>query len=415
MEKEGHNPFVRAQVFVRKGPGAIHGIDEAVAIFDKYSNLVANGGRVYALEEGDAYDSKDTVMVIEARVQDIVELETIYLGVIAAETTKANDGVEQVNLEEVEARTRKVVDLLGGRPLTYFGPRHWRYDEDADIAQATFRGGAVATSSDIGAERNGTVGVGTIPHALENIYAALHGKENAVVEATLAFDRIIDPSVPRIALVDYNNKEVTDSVAVAQALEGRLSAVRIDTCGENLAEGAFARETDIPSDHPLALFTKYISEEDKKYWFGTGVTVSGVFAVRRALDAAGFEDVEIGLTSGFGNAEKVAAFRRAEALLQVKLFDFIGAGGFYKPCRASTMDIVAVADDLSGLDANPVSKVGRSYRPNPELRLVLERSRYHACKAGREDRECFLTTAAEPATHGVWFFEWKSGSPRWKL
>ncbi|MCB0318500.1 MAG: hypothetical protein KDD56_07060 [Bdellovibrionales bacterium] len=371
LKAEGLNPIVRAQVFIRKGPGTIHGIEEAVAIIDKYSDFIKNGGRIYSLKEGSSYEAGDTVMVLEGRVQDIVELETMYLGVIAAETTKINDGVDRVNLDQVEKSTKAIIEMIGGRSLLYFGARHWHYSEDADIADAAYKGGAGSAATDIGAARRGQLGVGTIPHALENIYAAVHGKDRAVVEATLAFDRVIDPSVPRIALIDYNNHEVEDSIATADALKGRLHGVRVDTCGENIAQGAFASEELVPENHPLKEFIKYIPEEDKKFWFGNGVSISGVFALRKALDDAGHKDVRIFLSSGFGKIEKVKAFLRAEALLQTKLFDSLGVGSLYKPCRTTTMDIVAVADSLEGLDDSPMSKVGRAYRPNARLKLAL--------------------------------------------
>ena len=194
--------------------------------------------------------------------------------------------------------------------------------------------------------------MGTIPHALETVYAWLYGYENAVVESTKAFNRVIDKAVPRIALIDYANKEVDDSVRTADALEGRLYGVRIDTCGENVMQGASANG----------------NHKDAKYWFGAGVTVSGVYAVRKALDEAGHEDVKIILSSGFGEPEKVRAFVKAEKELGIKLFDALGVGGVF-PARMSTMDIVAVGEDRYNL--KPMAKVGRGYHPNKRLELVL--------------------------------------------
>jgi len=55
------------------------------------------------LNEGAHYESKETLMLIEAHVQDIVELETMYLGVLSAQTKKANDH-RGVDLEEVTRR-----------------------------------------------------------------------------------------------------------------------------------------------------------------------------------------------------------------------------------------------------------------------------------------------------------------------
>jgi len=310
-------------------------------------------------------------MFIDAPIQDIVELETFYLGIISTETTRYNDEVQSVDLDQVQTTVKAVVKAAGGRPVSYFGARHWHYSEDAAIANAAFEAGATSASTDIGAKTHGLEGTGTIPHALENVFALYYGKENAVVQATLAFDKHIDPSIPRISLIDYNNKEIDDSVATAQALRGHLDAVRVDTCGENVAQGVLPNLTGsesqiwrqqglpLPSpDHPYA-----------KYWAGTGVTISGVFALRQALNQAGFEDVKIILTSGFGNPEKVKALVQAEELLGTKLFDALGVGGVYSPCRASTMDIVLAGETPDAM--TPISKQGRSYHHNPDLKPQL--------------------------------------------
>ena len=75
------------------------------------------------------------------------------------------------------------------------------------------------------------------------------------------------------------------------------------------------------------------------------------------------------LTSGFGDVNKVKAFVAAEKALGIKLFDGLGVGGLYKPCRAATMDIVGVGDSPDSI--LPLSKKGRSYNPNPSLELAL--------------------------------------------
>lgn len=368
---EGLNPLVRAQVFIRKGPGEVYGIDEALAAIDKYSPLVKNGGVVYAKHDGDIYASGESILFIDAPIQDIVELETFYLGVISAATTRYNDGVQNVDTATARETMRKIVTAAGGRPVSYFGARHWDFREDAAIAHAAFEGGATSASTDIGAQTAGLEGSGTIPHALENIFALYHGKDRAVVESTLAFDRHIDPSVPRIALIDYNNRELDDSIATAEALNGRLYAVRVDTCGENVAQGAVPTLNSPEAERWKAagLPLPQATDPAVQFWTGTGVTITGVYALRKALDAAGHSAVKIFLTSGFGDINKVNAFVEAEQILNTKLFDALGVGGIYKPCRASTMDIVMAGDTEQTMI--PVSKVGRSYKANPELKPRL--------------------------------------------
>jgi nicotinate phosphoribosyltransferase len=371
LKAEDLNPWVRAQVFIRKGPGEVAGIEESLAMLERFSELKAHGGKVYALPERSQYRPRETLMVIEGPMQDIIALETLYLGALSAATTRLNDQVQRVDLSAAEENMRKVVGLAGGRPVSYFGARHWSYIEDPAIAYAAYKGGATSCSTDAGAATFGQVGQGTIPHALENIYAWKHGKENAVVEATLAFDRKIDPEVPRIALIDYNNRELDDSVAVADALKDRLYAVRVDTCGENVAQGALISPRCEEAEAWKAQGISLPSEEspEARFWYGTGVTVTGVYALRRALDQFGHKDVRIILTSGFGDPAKVQAFVDAEKRLGVKLFDALGVGGIYKPCRMATMDVVAVGETEDTM--TPISKVGRPYNPNPRLTRML--------------------------------------------
>src|SRR3989344_4197707 len=238
LQKEQLNPFVRAQIFIRKGPGKVYGILEACGLQDKFSTLKKNGGIVYALQEGDIYSSDETIMILEGKVQDIIPFETILLGVISAETTKENDKTE-IDLAVVTNKMQEIASLVGDRMVIYFGARHWRYDEDAMIASAAFAGGATGASTDIGARAHGQKGVGTIPHALECLYAWKFGMENAVVQATKAFDRVIDPKVSRVALIDFANREIDDSLSCANVLGKKLYGVRVDTCGENIIQGAY--------------------------------------------------------------------------------------------------------------------------------------------------------------------------------
>lgn len=366
LRAEGINPWVRAQVMIRKGPGKVYGIDEALTILEKYSLLVENGGKVYALNEGEKYVPKETLMLIESPIQDIVELETMYLGVLSAETTKANDN-QKINLDLVRKNMAAVVEAAKGRPVSYFGARHWRFDEDAAISRAAYKGGATSASTDAGAETFKQNGVGTTPHVLENIMAWKYGKEKAVLETLLAFDRNIDERVPRIILCDYRNMEITDTLTCAKTLGNKLWGPRIDTCGENVGEGAL-EFYDKEKLERLVGEKIIVPIDDEKYWFGKGVTVTGVYSMRKDLDEKGYRDMKIALSSGFAEARKVKAFANAEEILGAKLFDLLGVGQVFES-RAAKMDIVAVGETPENFIS--ISKTGRIYNPNPKLKLKL--------------------------------------------
>jgi len=227
----------------------------------------------------------------------------------------------------------EIVELAGDRPIVYFGARHWHYNKDKKIAAACLRAGAATTSTTVGAHTKQPAG--TIPHALVLAYGD-------TVKATRAFDAHINKKVKRVALVDTFNKEITDSLACAQEIPS-LSAVRLDTPGENFGEGCARKK-------------------GRKYWNGRGVTVELTLKTRRALDDHGFKHVGIFLSSGF-TGEKLAAFVEAEKKYG-KLFDGVGTGSVFPGhLRMATADIVAI-------NHKPFSKVGRTEKNNPKLRAI---------------------------------------------
>jgi nicotinate phosphoribosyltransferase len=347
LKKLKLNPFVRTQVFFRGEAGVVFGQQQVVELIKKYSpDLTKNGGIVYLLPDGESYEPGETVLLIEARVQDIIALETIILGILSYETTTHNDQT-QVELDKVTERFRELCSLVGDRPVYYFGARHWSFSEDAVISRAAFAGGVAGASTQIGADQKEQVAVGTIPHSLEAVFSWKYGADQAVLKSTQAFDELIDKNISRIALVDYNNKEINDSLAVAKALEGKLFGVRVDTPGENIQQGGSKFDKTKP-----------------KYWTGRGVTVEGIRSLRKALDKNGYEKTKIVLSSGFGDVSKVKAFVEAEATLGLKLFDSLGVGRVFD-ARISTMDIVGVGESIETIRA--VSKVGRTHQLNTRL------------------------------------------------
>ncbi|WP_043642597.1 nicotinate phosphoribosyltransferase [Solidesulfovibrio carbinoliphilus] len=343
LEREGLNPLVTMQVFFRDGPGVFAGGAEAAAILNAYSPLAGHGGTVRILPEGAPFAPLEPVLHIEGPLKDFIELETLYLGVMSAATSLAN-GQPEPTPEGVAAKARAIRAAVPDRHLMYFGARHWHFAAEEAFCRAAVSAGFDSCATDAGARAAGRPsGVGTIPHALVLAFAGKLGKEQATREATLAFDRHIEPDCPRVALVDTFNHEVDDALDTARALGSRLSAVRLDTAGELVGQGG-------------------VPDDGRPYLTGRGVTVAGTLAVRQALDAAGFSEVGIVLSSGFGNLEKIKAFVAAEKQYGRRLFSSLGIGGLYKSWSA-TADIVRV-------DGRDLAKNGRHYRPNPRLKDI---------------------------------------------
>ena len=354
---KGLNPWVKYQFFFRK-PGVFKGTEEILAIIDKYSSLRYNGGIVKAIPEGSEFNSCETIMTLEGPAQDLMELETMILGVMSSEASGFKNPSKE-DLDKITQKIRDIKGLIGNRPLMYMGARHYHWSDDEAISRAVLDGGADACSTDIGAETHGLTAIGTVPHALEAIFAYKYGRDNAVIGAISAFDEVIDKSVPRVSLVDFSNQEIEDSIASANALEGRLHAVRLDTCGENVQQGGYEI---IPIGSVLDAC------RDLSYVCGTGVTISGTYDLRRALDEKEFNDVQILLSSGFGKIDKVKSFVEAEKILGMKLFDSLGVGGVVGSMFA-TGDIVEVGDDKD--HTIPMAKVGRQYVHNDRLKIIL--------------------------------------------
>ena len=327
LENEGINPYVRYQVFARKG-GEVRGVNEAVQFIKE---VAGNKAKIFALADGQIYSPCEPLMKIEGNVQDLVELETVYLGMISAGLTG------DISMQEVKQRAGDIVRESQGKPVFYFGARHFHPTLDEKIAKICQEEGFIGASTDVGARAWNAKGIGTTPHALIVSYAA-YLKENgnianATAEAAKGFDKYVDKTVPRLMLIDTFNREIDDTTETAEAVPN-LRGIRIDTCGENYAQGA--KEIALPKlDAP------------EKYVRGKGVTLAAVWALRNALVQKELGNLELTVSSGF-NAEKTKAFVEADRVFKEKfgyeLFTNIGTGSIANPIMA-TADIVAYKNE----------------------------------------------------------------------
>ena len=157
-------------------------------------------------------------------------------------------------------------------------------------------------------------GVGTVPHALIAAYGG-----NTVLAATKFAEWAAreSPDINVTVLVDFENNSVETALEVARALGDRLWGVRLDT-SETLVE-----------------------------------------KVRNALDEAGFERIKIVASGGF-DAEKIRQFEE----LGVPVDSYGVGSALIRGQNDFTADIVLT-------DGLPSAKVGRRYRPNERLEIVV--------------------------------------------
>jgi nicotinate phosphoribosyltransferase len=310
------------------------------------------------------------VIRVRGRYRDFALTETPTLGILTRASRVATNVYETL----IAAR---------GKPVLFFPARFDLHEVQAadgyayDIAIRRFNldhahqlGPFIST--DAQGDWWGGAGGGTVAHAA---IASFFGD---TAEVMLAFSATLHADVPRIALVDFNNDNVRDTLAVCDAMfaryrelmdtgdetearKYRLYGVRLDTSGS-------LRDVSVPPLGDPAL--------------DLGVNPRLVFTVRQALDAAwerwdlplAWRDrardycqrVKIVVSGGF-NVEKIKKFERLGVPVD---FYAVGSSLFdnHGPTVTDfTSDIVRVKVHGEWVD---MAKVGRKRVENVELERV---------------------------------------------
>jgi len=311
------------------------------------------------------------VMRVRGRYRDFALLETPTLGIL----TRASRVATNVYQTLVAAR---------GKPVLFFPARFDLHEVQAadgyayNVAVQRFNLDYEATlgpfvSTDAQGDWWGGAGGGTVAHAA---IACFFGD---TAEAMLAFCATRPPRIPRIALVDFNNDSVGDSLATLDAMFARyrelvdagdeteakkyvLYGVRLDTSGS-------VRDVSVP---PLG-----------EPSLDLGVVPRLVFTVRRALDTAWerwgdlppawearareyCRNVKIVVSGGF-TPEKIMRFEKLAVPVDIyavgsSLFDNHG-----DTVTDFTADVVRVKVNGEWRD---MPKVGRRPCDNPEMERV---------------------------------------------
>jgi nicotinate phosphoribosyltransferase len=376
---------VDMQWFTRRpGRTVVVGVDKALAILrnctgyfeeERFADTSASL-EVWAVQDGCtvSYDDDPAevqpVLRVRGRYRDFALLETPTLGIL----TRASRVATNVYHTFVAAR---------GKPVLFFPARFDLHEVQAadgyayNIAVQRFNldyGEALGPfiSTDAQGDWWGGAGGGTVAHA------AIASFLGDTAEAMLQFARVLPGSIPRIALVDFNNDSVRDSLFVLDALfseyrrlvdagqgeqaaKYRLYGVRLDTSGS-------IRDVSVP---PLG-----------EARLDLGVTPRLVFNVRQALDAAWqrwslpaswharaqdyCRAVKIVVSGGF-NPDKIRDFER----LGVPV-DIYAVGSYLFNNNGSTVtdftaDVVRVKVHGQWID---MAKVGRAAGDNPDMQRV---------------------------------------------
>jgi nicotinate phosphoribosyltransferase len=238
---------------------------------------------VYAMPEGSIFYHQDhrgvrePVMRIEGPYGEFCLYETPMLGLLC-------------QASGVATRAARIRKAAGNKTIVAFGIRRMHPALAPMLDRASYIGGFDGVSSLIGAKTIGAEPMGTMPHALIIVFGSQ-------VEAWKAFDEIMPPEVPRIALVDTYYDEKMEALMAADALKERLFGVRLDTPSSR--KGNFAEiirevrwELDIRGYRHVKIFVSGGLDEDSVKAlgnagadaFGVGTSVSNAPTIDFAMD-----------------------------------------------------------------------------------------------------------------------------------
>ncbi|MFQ6134931.1 MAG: nicotinate phosphoribosyltransferase [Nitrososphaerales archaeon] len=214
LRKKNVDPEVVMEVYARRMPedggwGVVTGIYEVAKLLEGFPLGVK------AMEEGEVFLSRpdsaiyEPVMQITGRYTDLALHENPILGLLCSSSG-------------VSTKAARVKLAAGDKVVLSFGTRRAHPALAPMIERAAYIGGVDGLSNILAGRLVGKEAQGTMPHAMILCF----GDQ---VAAWKAFDEVMPPEVPRVALVDTFSDEKTEAVNAFEALGERLSAVRLDT------------------------------------------------------------------------------------------------------------------------------------------------------------------------------------------
>ncbi len=377
---------VEVQFFTRRlGKTVVVGVDKALAMLRHCTGYLSAQGewvdtwenlQVTAVHDGATVEYQgdplrvQPVIKVRGRYRDFALLETPMLGILSRSS-------------RIATNVYNVLKAARGKTVLFFPARFDLHEVQAadgyayDVAVARFNmdyKGSLrsAVSTDAQGDWWGGVGGGTIAHA------AIACFFSDTAAAMMAFAEHRPADIPRIALVDFNNDSVTDSLRTMRAMFERyvvmmeagktaeaqkyvLFGVRLDTSGS-------MRDVNVPPLGDPAL--------------DLGVTPRLVFNVRQALDNAWqawnlparqlsmaveyCHNVKIVVTGGF-NPGKIGRFEKLSVPVDVY---GVGSSLLTNDSETNTdftADVVQV--NVGGVWYH-MAKVGRGAADNPDLEPV---------------------------------------------
>ncbi|MFO1444176.1 nicotinate phosphoribosyltransferase [Bacillus sp. Bva_UNVM-123] len=322
VKKYHHDKIVTMQFF-QKSDAVLCGTDEVIALLKTFADN-SDELEIYSLKDGDKISPFETVLTITGKYETFGYLEGVIDGILSRRTAVATNVYNVVKAAGISGKKKQVI---------FMGDRDDHYTTQAGDGYAAFIGGATAQATHAMNEWWGKKGMGTMPHALIQLF------NGDIVAASKAYKETF-PEDDLVTLVDYNNDAITDALKVARVFGNDLKGVRVDT-SRTLIDQYFLR-----NQHLLGTFDP------------RGVNTELIFALRQALDDEGFQHVKIVVSGGF-NESRILEFERQGAPV-----DTYGIG-------SSLLKInIGFTGDNVLINGKHEAKAGRRYRPNPRLEKV---------------------------------------------
>lgn len=313
IKKMKKDDDVVIQFFQRENRAILAGISEVVKLLKKHTKWKKY--KIKTLIDGNIINDKEVVLELEGKYKYFGFMENIIDGILARMTSIATNASKIM-----KAANNKEIIFMGDRSDLYFNQE---YDGKAANIGGIKKVVTYAQSKWISEKP-----IGTMPHALIQMF---HGD---LIEALIAYKKTIKTK-EIIALVDFNNDVINDSLSVANHFKQELKAVRVDTASN--------------------MVDKYFDDKKTKL---KGVNSVLIKALRKNLDNGGFKYVKIIVSSGI-NEEKIIDFEKNQTPI-----DIYGVGSYIlKINNYFTADVVKLNGKL-------LAKKGRKYNPNKNLKEI---------------------------------------------
>lgn len=271
LKNEKPSDIVTMQFFQREKNVILAGVNECFELL-KTEAFNPETLEIIALSDGDVIQPNEPVLKVAGHYYQFGHLEGIIDGILARQTSIATN-------------CHRILQVANNKPVIYMNDRSDYYYNQENDGYAAKVGGITSfvTTAQVVKLDGNYEPMGTVPHAL---IQAFNGD---LIAALHAYQRFY-PTDKLVALVDYNNDVITDTLKVAGEFPN-LYAVRVDTS--------------------QALIDKYFLGKEKQYSVDEirGVNKHLVWALRQALNQQGYDYVKIIVSSGF-NVQKIIDFEQ---------------------------------------------------------------------------------------------------------